>query len=967
MGNTGEGGTAAPSAWVAPGRSGPPLLEREEESSCIAQALDEAREGTGGLVFLEGPAGAGKSCLLHVVEEGARRRGMEVLFASGTELEADFSLGVVLQLFETHLARAGDATRRDLFAGAAALARPVFASPGSAPDPDSLDHGMLHGLFWLTANLSERAGGARGLVISVDDVQWADAISLRFLCHLALRIQDLPVLIALAMRSAEKESDLIAYLRVHRAARVLKPRPLSPVGVERMVRDAFPTAEEAFWQACARATAGSPFLLVELLASLVADGFAPTAAGAAAVEEMVPEAVFRSILTRLAKLGQPALDLATAVAVLGDRTPLHRAAALAHLDHAVAARVVDDLAAAHILSPGDPISFAHPLTAAAVRADVPPREAAAAHRAAAELLATEGAPPEELATHLVASDPQADPKTVDVLRQAARRALAQGAPAAAVQFLTRAVAEPPAPILRGEVLADLALAEADAGVPAALPHLRTALEQLGEPRRRAQTLQALARILHQRGQYAQAAEAARLGMDQLDASDPLRAALLADYLAAADFQPNLRPELLRYVDEAVAEIEAGHGPTHPMLVAQVSLDLALGGAPADRVVPLAQAAVAAGRSADLALHGRSLGAAMMALTCAGELDLADQAVAEAMNQASRNGSRAAYAHACHWMALLSHQRGRLAEAITHAEQAIELRNPGWNLNLGWTEPILAQCHLEQGQLEAARAAVTAGEAVGPHDMAWAFVLVARGRLALAEDRPAAALADLLAAGNHFGGRYHIDVPAALQWRPLAALAAAALGDDAQAQDLARSGVARARQLGTLAPIGAAIRAEGLVTGGPHGVKLLSEAVDVLKRSPNRLEYCRALLDLGGALRRAGQAIKAREPLTQSLALTDELGATVLGDQARHELRATGARPRRAQRVGVASLTPSELRMARLAARGLSNPHIAQQLFVTTKTVEWHLAHAYQKLGIRSRRQLVDLLGPDCTDSVATPL
>jgi DNA-binding CsgD family transcriptional regulator len=955
MSAPGEGAAAGPGR-VAPGWPGPDLLEREAESASIGQVLDDAQQGMGRLLVFEGPAGVGKSRLLQVFEEEAARRGMEGLSARCTELEADFPLGVVLQLFEPCLARADEGTTKALFAGAAALARPVFAAPVSAPGPDSLDHGLLHGLYWLTANLCERIGERRGLVVSIDDLQWADATSLRFLCHLALRIQDLPLVLALALRPEEEESDLIAYLRGHSAARVLTPQPLSMLGVEQMVRGSFPVAEEDFWQACGRATAGNPFLLVEMLASLAADGVAPTAAASGAVGAMVPESVLRSILTRLAKLGRPALDLATAVAVLGDRTPLRQAAALAQLDQAVAGRAADALAAAHILAPGEPVSFAHPLTAAAVRADLPPRGAAAAHRAAAELLVAEGAPPEEVATHLLAADPAADPKTVDVLREAASRALARGAAGPAVHFLTRALSEPPAPDLRGEVLADLALAEADAGVPEAVPALQRALEQVADPRKRAQILQALARILHQRGQYRKAAETARLGLDQLDASDPLREGLLADYLAAADFSPELRPQLLRYVDEAVAAMDAGKGPTHPMLVAQVALDLAFGGTPADRVVPVAKAAVAAGRSADLALHGRSLGAAMMALTCVGELDLADETVAEAMQLASRTGSQAAYAHACHWVAFLSYQRGHLAEAIANGEEAIELRHPGGNLNLGWTEPLLARCHLERGDLQEARLLVQAGEAVGPDDMAWAFVLEARGRLALVEGRPADALADLLAAGNHFGGRYLIDVPAVLQWRPIAALAAAALGEHAQARELASSAVARARQFGTLAPLGTALRVQGLVAGDPHGAELLAEAVGILQRSPNRLEHSRALVDLGGAWRRAGQTSRAREPLSQALELAENLGATLLAGQARQELRAAGARPRRIQRAGVASLTPTELRMAKLAAQGLSNPDIAQQLFVTTKTVEWHLAHVYQKLGIRSRRQLDGLIG-----------
>jgi DNA-binding NarL/FixJ family response regulator len=117
-----------------------------------------------------------------------------------------------------------------------------------------------------------------------------------------------------------------------------------------------------------------------------------------------------------------------------------------------------------------------------------------------------------------------------------------------------------------------------------------------------------------------------------------------------------------------------------------------------------------------------------------------------------------------------------------------------------------------------------------------------------------------------------------------------------------------------------------------------------------------MCDLGAALRRGGARRAAREPLRTALAAATHLGATALAARAREELAASGARPRRAAQSGRDALTPAELRVATLAARGLANREIAQELFLTVKTIETELGHAYAKLGIRSRRELHSALG-----------
>jgi DNA-binding CsgD family transcriptional regulator len=153
-----------------------------------------------------------------------------------------------------------------------------------------------------------------------------------------------------------------------------------------------------------------------------------------------------------------------------------------------------------------------------------------------------------------------------------------------------------------------------------------------------------------------------------------------------------------------------------------------------------------------------------------------------------------------------------------------------------------------------------------------------------------------------------------------------------------------------------LRALGLVEGGPAGEQLLREAVEILRDSPARLEHARALVDLGAALRRGNRRSDARRFLRDGVDIAHRCGASALAARGNQELAATGAHSRSIMLSGLDALTPSERRVAQLAADGLSNKEIAQTLFVTVKTVEQHLGRVYRKLDIGSRKQLATALG-----------
>jgi len=182
-----------------------------------------------------------------------------------------------------------------------------------------------------------------------------------------------------------------------------------------------------------------------------------------------------------------------------------------------------------------------------------------------------------------------------------------------------------------------------------------------------------------------------------------------------------------------------------------------------------------------------------------------------------------------------------------------------------------------------------------------------------------------------------------------------LGDADGAAARAEEELGLARRFGADRPLGIALRTAGLLHPDGDGLDLLRESAAVLESSPARLERAHTLLALGGALRRAGRRVEARDPLAGAARLAEECGAVALATAARDELGAGGARIRAGGRWDVDALTPSELRTCRMAAEGLSNPAIAQALFVTRATVESHLHAAYRKLGIKSRAALPEAL------------
>ena len=388
----------------------------------------------------------------------------------------------------------------------------------------------------------------------------------------------------------------------------------------------------------------------------------------------------------------------------------------------------------------------------------------------------------------------------------------------------------------------------------------------------------------------------------------------------------------------------------------MSIDAALRGEPRERTLELASGALARGALLDDdTADGIAYYLAAAALTISEHLQMAEAALAAAVDDARSRRSALGLATASHFSAYAIMRRGRVAAAAAAARDALAGQRYGWGLAVGSARALLAECLIEGGDLQGAEQQIElAGELDSEDALSRLSYLAGRGRVHLLRQRPDEALADFIACGGILGAAGATN-PSVLPWRSGAARALWVLGDHDEARLLADEELSLARDFGAPGPIGRALRTLAGMEEGPRTVELLEEAVACLEHSPTALERARALVELGSALRRVRRPRDAREPLRRGLDLAQRCGAAELARRAMREVTAAGARPRRTALHGLEALTPRELQTAGLAAEGLSNREIADALYVTLKTVEWHLKHTYGKLGISSRAELAQAL------------
>ena len=931
------------------------LLERDGELDRIGALVEGAASARGRVVLVEGPAGIGKTELLAAGRALALEAGLEACSARGSELERDLTFGMVRQLFERRVRAEPDG----LLGGGAHPARPVFLpeADGHARVATSLE--ALHGLYWLCANLTAR----RPTVLVLDDAHWADAASVRFVEYVARRVRDLALLVLVARRTSEPAADARVWTRLAAEPGVdrLQLQPLSAPAVGELVRRRLSSApDEGFVSACHEATGGNPFLVHELLAD--AGSIPPTQEAAGELLRRAPDTVARSVELRLAGLPPDAVALARAAAVLGGPAGLREAAAVAGLTQPAAAEAADALEAAAILAGGGPLDFVHPLVRAAVYAGQRTADRTAAHRRAAGLLADEGAAPGRIAVHLLATQPAGDGWVVEALREAGREAIAQGDSQAAVSYFRRALAEPPGPQVRADVLRELGSSERQIGDRAALAHLGEALRLSPDVERRTAAARALAPALLANGRVADAQHVLDGTLAAVAEADPEQAVQLeAEVLSAARLSLSAGLWGAERVERWRGRLR-GDTPGERLLLANLATQTSLGAWPAVEAARLAELAAGDGRLlAEQTADAMPFYQVAYVLTAADRFDTAERLLQQAAADARARGSLLGTALASLFRSYVALGRGQVAEAEGHAtlalELAVQLDAPFFLVPAAVAATI--DVLVERGRTGDAEDLLAAQGLEGPLDdsVMLRLLLYSRGGLRIAQRRWEEAADDLLELGRRQAG-WQALTPHLNPHDVAGAIALAGLGERAAAVGLAGEGVARARRWGARRALGRALRA--LALSGEDGGRIdrLREAASALSGSPARLDEARVLVDLGAALRRAGRRAEAAGVLGRALDLAGRGGGTAVAGRASEELHALGLRPRRGALTGVDALTGSERRVVELAAEGLSNREIAQTLFVTVRTVEVHLTHAYQKLEIDSRRELRRALAAD---------
>ncbi|HEY3105638.1 MAG TPA: AAA family ATPase [Gaiellaceae bacterium] len=906
------------------------LLGRQAECESLDQLLTDARAGRSRVLVLRGKAGVGKSALLAYLSD--RLDGDHLARAVGVESEMELAYSGLHQLCAPML----DHLEGLPVPQRAALATVFGLGEGSPPDP------FLVGLATLTlfAEVAER----RPLICIVDDAQWLDQASAQILFFVARRLLAERVALVFASRTGIGDSilaglpeSLVGGLSEKDARALLLdhvPGPLDAAICDQIVKESH----------------GNPLALLEL----------PSAwnvvelAGGFGLPDSHPVAgkIEDSYVRRLRGLPSDTqlLVLAATAEPLGDPALLHTAAKTLEIDMSAVDAAVD----AGLLTVGRRVEFTHPLVRSSAYRSAAAQDRHRVHRALADATDAE-TDPDRRAWHRARGTSGPDEQVAAELERSAGRAQARGGVAAATAFLQRSVELTVDPTLRAE----RALAAAEASFQAGAFDLALSLVATAEAGpldgfQRAQIDLLLGQVAFASGRLGDAPSlllnaAGRLEPFDLElARQTYLTAWGAAFVAAGQlggegvFQEIRRavqtlprrpdgPRALDLLLDGLALLSTeGRAAATPTLqeAAKALLKIPLkdvlhwgwmamaasnavwdnDGARAisARQVQLVREAGALGQ---LPLHLSALG---LAIAWTGDLAGAESLIAESDGIAAATGSPPAP-----WTALrLRALQGREAEASAAISSAIEQAAAGaqgFASYAHWAGSILFN-----GLARYEEAAASAARATSDTFEYWVSLW---------------ALPELVEAASRMG-----DVDLALD-----ALERLTESTEASGNDVA---------------LGIDARCRALLSDGVAAEDLYREAIDRLSRTSLRPELARAHLLFGEWLRREGRRVDAREQLRSAYELFVAIGMEAFAERARHELAATGAKVRRRSPESRDELTPQEEQIARLAREGLSNPEIGAQLFISARTVEWHLRKVFTKLNIRSRRQLRTALRGD---------
>lgn len=915
------------------------LLERDDETSLVGQALEQARAGIGSVVVLAGPLGNGKTALLRALSRHSGAESFFVLHGSATLLEREHAYGVVRQLLEPALAEVSD----EVWAGPAALAGPVFErGDAGGADLDDTTRSVHLGLLSLVRNLS----ASKPLFLLVDDLQWVDEPSLALLELLAGRIRHLPVVLLVTVREGDPLAARPAAAAVVSAAtRRLRPRPLSAAGTAKLVRAKLGReCDEEFGLACHEATGGNPLLVTALALAWAMGGEAPVAANAELVRAVRPAQARERVVACMRALPEEVRRLLKAAAVLEESTELEVVSALAGLDETSTAEIVHGLGRLGLFRDG---GFAHAGVREAVDDLMTATEREQLHLRAVRLLYDLGKPAESVAGQLLATSTSQGQWAVEALRDAAHVALRRGAPATAVAYLRRALLDTSVDGPdRATVLVDLASAERLLDVNAAVRTLSYAVALLPGPRERAAALirltpavmsdapEAIVSIL--RGVVAEFGPPERLsGVDRdlaLRLEARLRFTSRTESLGLAATCERLSELLEAERIDGGAEREL-----LSVLVNAAALSVRL---PARRVAALAEQLLA--REPASSTHSASAAPLLVtALASADAPGVAADWLDRALSAAQQRGDVVEQAMIRTKQSLVLLLTGRIAEATSAVSDALDLG--AWNSSSVGTSAaaVVGIVALQLGDPLLIDQVLTAqqGEPANPCLAMVAGML--RGQAAVLRGEHAVAALTLTDCGAHLD-RSAWRNPVLFPWRSGLALVKLRLGATGEAIALAEEERLIAEEWGAASGVGRTLRVLGRVVGGERGLELTGRAIEVLRTSSHRLELLRAL-------RQRAEITECQDAWRSCLELAEEIGVPRIVHRARTALGVS------VPAGSGGKLTRSERKVAMLAASGRSNQEIAELLEVTSRAVEKHLTNTYRKLGVRRRAELAEAL------------
>ena len=930
------------------------LVGRAREREAIAGALRALPTQQGAVVALEGEPGIGKSRLLDHLLASAEADGVLVLGARASEFESDLPYALWTEALDNHLAELGErgVARMGLAdPGALAALLPALAAAGIEP----AEPGDRHRAHRALRDLLERLATGRALVVWMDDVHWADPASFDALAALVRRPPAAPVLFAVAAREGQLPDRLaLALAGAHGEDRVLALRlePLSEAEASELVGEAAAVIYPE--------TGGNPFYLEQLARVQATPALVP-----GAVDDSVPPAVAAALAAELAGLAPDARRVLDAAAVAGDPFEPELAAAVAELPEPAALQALDELLLRALVRPATAARrfvFRHPIVRHAVYTATPPAWRLGAHARAAEALERHGAGAVRRAHHVEQAARPGDEDAIALLGAAAGE-LQATAPRGAARCHAAALRllpdQPGQQARRSALQRSLADAQAAAGDPAAArTTLLDALQTAGSGERLALTV-ALANQEWWLGGHEDARRRLQVALGELPAqASPdrvrLRLALALTTLLACDLD-----ESQAQASDARADSRAIGDPVFELAALAIG---ALAGASAadgpDAARRLEESAAALERLTEPQLATR-LPAFWMharARRALGQLEASLVDLRRGAALAERTGRERVLLMITVESVPTLIDLGRLAEAGAAAEEGVErARLAGSPRILLWAQSTLASARLAAGDVAAAlqQGEQAAQEGTRPDFHAtgqpgWCLgaALTAAGR----PDRAVPILLDALG-GPELAHVLPADRPAAAADLIDAQLA---LGDIAAAQAALVQAEAAAGRAGTgpAQAITEIARAAVLLAQErpPAAATAAASAREAADEAP--LLSARALLAEGQAHAAAGDRSAAVPALLKAHSMLDGFGALRRRDEAVRELRQLGhrvSRPAGATTGG--PLTPREGEIAKLVAAGHTNREIAEQLVLSTRTIEAHLRNIYAKLGVRSRVEL----------------